>query len=232
MFKREATKHCCWGNCNSDSCYPDRLPEGTFFICFPKPGKLRDNMTEWEKNRAKLKTEKAKRWQFLCGRKDFQKLEQIRKDTYICSLHFIGAKSPTDPEAEPVLATLTPDETQRQQARKRKVPTPCHERVKKSARKELLPMATEDLAGTSFENICKGDTGCTAEISTPTKDEKYCDKGTQTVYNQYVLAAKVETMVIRNQLAVQDKESNSNIKANRMAPDVVLKDKIFYRTFS
>ena len=79
MFKREATKHCCWGNCNSDSRYPDRLPEGTFFIRFPKPGKLRDNMTEWEKNQAKLKTEKGKRWQFLCGRKDFQKLEQIKR---------------------------------------------------------------------------------------------------------------------------------------------------------
>ena len=45
------------------------------------------------------------------------------------------------------------------------------------------------------------------------------------MYNQYVLAAKVETMVIRNQLAVQDKESNGNIKANRMAPDVVLKNR-------
>ena len=189
-------------------------------------------MTEWEKNQAKPKTEKAKRWQFLCGRKDFQKFEQIKKDTYICSLHFIGGKSPTDPEAEPVLATLTPDKTQRRQARKRKVPTPRYERVKKSAGKKLLSMATEDLAGTSFENICEGDTGCTSERSTPTKDEeKYCDKETQTVYNQYVLAAKVETMVIRNQLAVQDKESNGNIKANRMAPDVVLKDKFFTQLF-
>ena len=94
-------------------------------------------------------------------------------------------------------------------------------------------MATEDLAGTSFENICEGDTGCTSEISTPTKDEeKYCDKGTQAVYNQYVFAAKVETMVIKNQLAVQDKESNGNIKANRMAPDVVLKDRKSTKLFT
>ena len=94
-------------------------------------------------------------------------------------------------------------------------------------------MATEDLAGTSFENICEGDTGCTSEISTLTKDEeKYCDKGTQTVYNQYVFAAKVETIVIKNQLAVQDKESNGNIKANRMAPDVVLKDRKSTKLFT
>ena len=128
-------------------------------------------------------------------------------------MHFIEGKSPTDPEAEPVLATLTADETQRRQARKRKVPTPRHEQVKKSARKELLPMATEDLAGTSFENVCEGDTGCTSEISTPTKDEeKYCDKGTQTVCNQYVLAAKVETMVIGNPLAVHDKKETVILK--------------------
>lgn len=57
------TKRCCWGKCNSDSRYPDRM--GKFFIRFPKPGKLRDNMSLWEKNQAKNKTEKAKRWQFL-----------------------------------------------------------------------------------------------------------------------------------------------------------------------
>ena len=64
-----------------------------FLFVFLSLESLRDNMTEWEKNQAKLKTEKAKRWQFLCGRKDFQKLEQIKKDTYICSLHFIGVPS-------------------------------------------------------------------------------------------------------------------------------------------
>ena len=47
-----------------------RIPDiqiewGNFFIRFPKPGKLRDNMSLWEKNQAKNKTEKAKRWQFL-----------------------------------------------------------------------------------------------------------------------------------------------------------------------
>ena len=39
-------------------------------------------------------------------------------------------------------------------------------------------------------------------------------------------------MVIRNQLAVQDKELNGNIKANRMAPDVVLKDRKSTKIFT
>lgn len=101
MAKRDATKHSCWGKCNSDSRYPERLPKETYFIRFPKPGRIRDNMTEWEKNQAKLKTEKAKRWQYLCGRKDFQNLKQITKDTYICSLHFVGGKGPEGKDAEP-----------------------------------------------------------------------------------------------------------------------------------
>ena len=75
MFKREATKQ-CWSNCNSDSRYPDRLPEGTFFIRFLKPGKLCDNMTEWEKNQAKLKTEKAKCWQFCVEGRIFRSLNK------------------------------------------------------------------------------------------------------------------------------------------------------------
>lgn len=125
MAKRGASKHCSWGKCNSDSRYPDRLTEGTFFIRFPRPKKITDNMTEWEKNQAKLKTEKAKRWQYLCGRADFTKLEQIHKDTYICSLHFAEGVDPrTDLNAEPFLATLTPEEHEKRQARKRKPPTP------------------------------------------------------------------------------------------------------------
>ena len=31
------TKRCCWGVCTSDSRYPEKLPEGVFFIPFVKP---------------------------------------------------------------------------------------------------------------------------------------------------------------------------------------------------
>ena len=57
---------------------------------------FRTNMTLWKKPGEKLKTEKVKRWQHLCGRKDFTKLKQITKDAYICSLHFVGNEGPTD----------------------------------------------------------------------------------------------------------------------------------------
>ena len=47
----KATKHCCWGVCNSDSRYSERLPPETSFLRFPKPGKVKDNMTVAEKPR-------------------------------------------------------------------------------------------------------------------------------------------------------------------------------------
>ena len=40
----------------------------------------------------------------MAGRKDFNCIEQIKKDTYICSLHFFGQKGPTDDHPDPVKA--------------------------------------------------------------------------------------------------------------------------------
>ena len=101
-----ATKHCCWGLCKSDSRFPDRLPGGTTFLRFPKPGKIRENMSEWEKLKARRDMEKAKCCIHACGRKDFTKVEQIKKDTYICSIHFVDGK-PTEANPEPMFGHLT-----------------------------------------------------------------------------------------------------------------------------
>lgn len=49
LVGRGATKHCCWGLCKSDSRYTEKIPPGTVFINFPKLGKIKDSMTEWEK---------------------------------------------------------------------------------------------------------------------------------------------------------------------------------------
>ena len=59
MNKKGATKHCSRGLCNMDSKCPERMKEEV------------------------LKTEKAKRWLHACGRKDFSRIEQIKKDIYL-----------------------------------------------------------------------------------------------------------------------------------------------------
>ena len=55
-------------------------------------------------NRILKKTEKAKRWLHACGKKDFDRIEQIKKDTYICSLHFVGHEGPSEEHPDPIKA--------------------------------------------------------------------------------------------------------------------------------
>ena len=77
---------------------------GVFFIRFAKTGSLKHTMSDWERQLNLKKTEKAKRWFHACGRKDFNRIEQIKKDTYMCSLHFAGQKGPTEKHSDPVKA--------------------------------------------------------------------------------------------------------------------------------
>ena len=242
MIRRGGTKHCCWGKCNSDSRYPERLPEGTYFIRFPKPGKITETMTDWEKEQARLKTEKAKRWQYLCGRSDFQTIEKITKDTYICSIHFVGGKGPTSDNDEPILATLTPEESLKRQQRKRKPPTPrggADEMSKtKKQRKRLLAEENQESIGALEveveENIdeYKGESNVIVgehESAVNTSSESTCsanEKSTQTVYDQYILGAKIETMILRNSTIAQTTKNYEIPNAtNRMDPSIVLKDR-------
>lgn len=122
MIRRGTTKHCCWGLCKSDSRYPEKLSQDTTFVRFAKPGIIKDGMTDWEKNQAMLKTDKARRWLLACGRKDFNHVNQITKDTYICSLHFINGIIPTfeNPWIDPLSANLSQTELSEPVHKKRK----------------------------------------------------------------------------------------------------------------
>ena len=103
-MKKGATKHCSSGLCKSDSRYPESMPVGIYFITFAKVGKIKDGMTEWEKNKQNEFTEKAKKWVQACGRKGFT-IDKITKDTYICSLHFVGGNGPTEEDPDPISAS-------------------------------------------------------------------------------------------------------------------------------
>uniref|UniRef100_A0A8C6SJG8 THAP-type domain-containing protein n=2 Tax=Neogobius melanostomus TaxID=47308 RepID=A0A8C6SJG8_9GOBI len=104
------TKHCCFGVCRSDSRYGHRdHMKGVVFIPFPKPRRA---------------LEKCERWVRACKREGF-KAENVTKDTYICSLHFVGGKGPTLENPDPIPATATVQEERK--ARKRKAPIPRNE---------------------------------------------------------------------------------------------------------
>ena len=112
--------HCQWGTCTTNSARMNKSPVGTKWIPFPKPGRIRPGMTELNKREIKKKREKSLRWLYLCGRKDFCKIEDITNNTYICSLHFDTLAGPTDECPEPYLATLSDKEQETRTRKKRK----------------------------------------------------------------------------------------------------------------
>ncbi|KAL7861002.1 hypothetical protein AOLI_G00173510 [Acnodon oligacanthus] len=84
-------KRCCWGTCDSNTKYPERL-DGVFFVPFPKPPK---------------NVEKCKLWIKLCGRPhSLLNISNITRDTYVCSKHFVDGK-PTAEHPHPVDASST-----------------------------------------------------------------------------------------------------------------------------
>lgn len=105
---RKSNIHCCWGRCTTDTRYPKRSPPGTFFIPFPKIGRFKEDMTDWEKNRETERTLKSTRWAQACGRNNFT-VEQVNRNTYICSLHFVGGKGPTEEHPNPLIASPVSD---------------------------------------------------------------------------------------------------------------------------
>ena len=115
-MKKGATKHCSWELWKSDSRYPESMPVGTHFIRFAK---VKDGMTEWEKNKQNEFTEKAKKWVHACGRKGFT-IDKITKDTYICSLHFVGGNGPTGEDPDLINASLLECELVRKKDKKKR----------------------------------------------------------------------------------------------------------------
>jgi hypothetical protein len=89
-------KRCAWGTCNTDSRYPERLVnevEGTTVTFHHFPTEIRDK-------------ERRKTWIRACCRKDGF---VCTKDSYVCSLHFVHKKGPTEEYTHPISATASRD---------------------------------------------------------------------------------------------------------------------------
>ena len=129
------TKYCCWGRCNSDSRYPDRLPKSLkelkksgkkVFIPFVKP---------WHDQ------ERSQRWINACSREHFT-TTSITKNTYICALHWPGEKGPTEEFPDPLKANLMTKQVEKACRAKRKVPKqrePCVIKKSKNQIKKRQP---------------------------------------------------------------------------------------------
>ena len=221
--KKGSTKHCCWGNCKNDSRYPDKLPSGTYFIRLPKPGNIKD--------RVNVKTEKAKKWVHACGRGFSSK--NIKKDTFICSNHFIGGCGPTE-DPDPLLATLTDKELKKKATRKRKPPKQQElipPKAKKRKRENMTPNAesTDTVETTDTKDIVLENSADYVDIYTndaATSTEIYiCDITTQTEPDKLAVTARIDNVLLKNELNLMKNSENLSMyrSQNSMDMNVILK---------
>lgn len=88
------TKRCAFGTCKNDSRYPEswkRNANGDPVKFFHFPGAVRQN-------------ERRQKWIQACHRGDSF---VCTKDSYICSLHFVGGNGPTKEDPDPISAVAS-----------------------------------------------------------------------------------------------------------------------------
>lgn len=194
-----STKHCCWGECKTDSRYPDKWPKSLkemeqsgkkVFIPFPKPSQ--DIM-------------KCKRWMLACSRQFFTE-NSITRNTYICALHWPGEKGPTAEFPDPLKANFTPAQAKRASAPKRKAPP---SRAEPAAKKDRIvdEYLDEEYLGESipsFDELEEIPSETAADLSmyeSPVTGKMVLDQGMQTVFTKYELSAKVDAMILKNEVS-------------------------------
>lgn len=103
-------KRCSYGLCKSDARTKEYYQKCNFyFISFPKPCLLlRQNKIPAPQIKYHVKSceqcKKSARWVRLCGRTDskFNSIYKVNKNSYICSLHFVGDSGPSEQYPEPI----------------------------------------------------------------------------------------------------------------------------------
>ena len=227
LSKKGTTKHGCWGNCVNDTRYPERLPPGTYFIPFPKVGKIKDGMTQCEKNKQNDKIEKAKKWIHACSRIGFG-IQNIKGHTYICSNHFIGGSGPTEEYPDPILATLTEAEiSKRSKKRKapaqRRQPLPHSKLCKKAeavnAAENTIP---ENEINTDIEKIVEPEL-LTKDAATQTDLIMTLTESSQTEPDKLAITGCIENVILKNEISVL--KSQQSIM---LSPTVGLTSKQFW----
>ena len=206
-----STKHCCWGECKTDSRFPEEWPKSLkelqesgkkVFIPFPKPSQ---------------DIAKCKRWLVACSREFFTE-KSISRNTYICALHWPEEKGPTAEFPDPLKANFTPTQAARACAPKRKAPKPrvskkiklvnedCGEKLDEFISTDELEDSTT--AESTIEATDEGDvTHVYENLST---GKLVSDQGSQTVFSKYELSAKVETIILKNEV------STTKLKASKI----------------
>ena len=211
-----STKHCCWGECKSDSRYPEKLPESLremqesakkIFIPFPKPSQGID---------------RCQRWITACSRKHFT-MNSITRNTYICALHWPGEQGPTQEFPDPLKANFTPKEVKKATLPKQKAPAVRHEDVKR--------MKTADEVNEPEDSSDHIEGGDPLYFQMEFDSDKTNNKGTQTKVSKHELASKVETMILRNEVATAMNSKEVTKVVSSLSYEVIVKDSSLMKHF-
>jgi hypothetical protein len=167
------------------------------FIPFPKPSQG---------------IEKSRRWISACSRKNFD-VSNITRNAYICAVHWPGEKGPTDKHPDPLKATLTPSElTAKASCTKKKAPKEWSFYISKKMKVESPEQTTET------SSLPDSDTEV-AQLDQLEGEQEYVstfgttitNKETQTDYSKYELSAKIETILLRNEVNTAKPSDDINI---------------------
>ena len=174
--------------------------------------------------------------------------KNVTRNTYICVLHWTGEKGPTAEFPDPLKANLRPPQVSRAHAPKRKAPK---ERENPVSKKQKL--FNDNYQEQLFNDITVSDDhDQESQEVEPTVDERsfideecvdeecavidtytyvnpsgrlVSDQGSQTIYSKYELSAKVETMILKNDVSttqLQGPKIVSTLSYENIVRDVAL----------
>ena len=162
-------------------------------------------------------------WINACSHEKFTS-ENITRNTCICALHWPGEKSPTPEHPDPLKTNLTPKQIAKASAPKRKALFRPKADVPFKEEKDTHQDAAEETGETFSELGSKRDIGYQLPIDPLYPDEKppvqykcastgrlVSDECTQTECYKYLLSAKVDTMVLKNEVAKMKSELNVSV---------------------
>ena len=158
-----------------------------------------------------------------CSREFFTE-ENVNKNRYICALHWPGGKGPTNEFPDPLKANLTRKQAGGASAPKRKAPKSREKPVIKQNKvvKENYGKQSDEfmefIPTDDRELLDPSTTDAINESTTFDEDRVMCDvtrkhvyenlsgklvsdQESQTVYSKYELSAKVETMILKNEVS-------------------------------
>ncbi|XP_065664324.1 uncharacterized protein LOC136086025 [Hydra vulgaris] len=153
---------------------------------------------------------------------NFFLLIKLKKDTYICSLHFIGGKGSSEENPHPICASHSKDQLEKNNKRKRKLliirnnvsKLKCLHHVDFIVENDNNNINTvSNLSVSSYnttdfvtvtecniDDVIAGNSHDFIVDSSASFTATIYDKSTQTIYDKYMLGAKIETIVLKNSL--------------------------------